>query len=266
MKTKLCRPVLVESKEHNKLRLDNNGKLTFEPHIQGLSYSGLIHTYQQLILISLDPDEKIEVGDKYLVELFKITGESVGLQLEECRQIDNIWINNFDVVSTRHISNCKKVISTQSQLSPEYINQFIEEYNKGEVKYVEIEFEEYGTIMKDFKDINFRPKLTNGFITIVTNSDKILDTIDDTSDDGSDPIDKIEEAAKKYTEETSQRNREYGLVYSSFISGTKSEAAKEYWLEQLEPLFRECWIESFFTKRNTDITGFNEWFNKIRDK
>ena len=36
---------------------------------------------------------------------------------------------------------CKKVIATQSQIPPEYIQQFIEEYNKGEVKDIEIEME-----------------------------------------------------------------------------------------------------------------------------
>lgn len=29
-----------------------------------------------------------------------------------------------------------------------------------------------------------------------------------------------------------------------------------------EAIAQEAWIESFFKKRNTDITGFKEWFDK----
>jgi len=37
---------------------------------------------------------------------------------------------------------------------------------------------------------------------------------------------------------------------------------KTYSEEEVKAIAQEAWIESFFTKRNTDITGFKEWFDK----
>jgi hypothetical protein len=107
---------------------------------------------QNLYIIS---DDKIIEGDWYLVELFKITGESNGLKLEQCEAIDDGWVNNSDVVTARHIKNCKKVIATTDrkltddnrtyisglmgkpnilpQPSQQFIEKYIESYNKGEV-------------------------------------------------------------------------------------------------------------------------------------
>ena len=60
-------------------------------------------------------DEEIKEGDWYLVELFKITGESDGFHIEKCTKLDDVWCNNFDVISTRHKDNCKKIILTTDQ-------------------------------------------------------------------------------------------------------------------------------------------------------
>ena len=69
-----------------------------------------------------------------------------------------------------------KVIARQSQISPEYIEQFIEEYNKGEVKDIEIEIEELLTKVYDnigghpgghWEGNGFKPLLSSGSITIV---------------------------------------------------------------------------------------------------
>jgi hypothetical protein len=60
-------------------------------------------------------DEKIKDGDWCLVELFKITGESDGFHIEKCTKLDDVWCNNFDVISTRHKDNCKKIILTTDQ-------------------------------------------------------------------------------------------------------------------------------------------------------
>ncbi len=38
---------------------------------------------------------------------------------------------------------------------------------------------------------------------------------------------------------------------------------KTYSEEEVFAIAQEAWIESFFTKRNTDITGFEEWKNKF---
>lgn len=59
------------------------------------------------------------------------------------------------------------------------------------------------------------------------------------------------------------------VIKDSFIEGAKSESAKEYHQkdmftkEELEQIARESWIESYHIKRNTDITGFEKWFNSI---
>lgn len=57
-------------------------------------------------------DERPNVGDYYLVELFNIEGESTGLEVERCETITDIWVNNGDVNDTRHIENCKKLVGT----------------------------------------------------------------------------------------------------------------------------------------------------------
>jgi hypothetical protein len=97
-------------------------------------------------------DDEIKEGDWYLVELFKITGESIGLQLEQCKETEEVWINNFDIASTRHQDNCKKIIATTDtslkipdfpelentayrslpQPSDKFIQAYIDAYNKGE--------------------------------------------------------------------------------------------------------------------------------------
>ena len=65
--------------------------------------------------IYITSDEEIKEGDWYLVELFKITGESDGFHIEKCTKLDDVWCNNFDVISTRHKDNCKKIILTTDQ-------------------------------------------------------------------------------------------------------------------------------------------------------
>ena len=72
----------------------------------------------------------------------------------------------------------RKVIATQDQLPNEYIQQFVEEYNKGEVKDVEIEMTT--TTYDDWMEngtspVYPKPKLTMGFITII-NKEPILYT------------------------------------------------------------------------------------------
>jgi len=166
---KLCKPILIESKEYNQLRLDNNSKLSFEPNIKGLNYAGLIHKYQQLILISLDENEKIEIGDIIYSEILN--------EIEVLKEMPKgdlkFW---FDGIY--------KVITTQEQLSPEYIQQFIEEYNRGEVKDVEVKYVDNGHedwIGDDYNGEPFwneklEPKLTNGFVTITSKEENITYT------------------------------------------------------------------------------------------
>ena len=163
MKTKKCRPVLVECS-----RKSRKGDLVISPtglgiHISDIEYS--VHNKQQLILISLE-NEKIEVGD--------LVYDTLKNRLFNAR-------SNYDGMEYIH-----KVIATQDKISPEYIAKFIEQYNNGKVEDVEIEMEEWNKtkMPKDFlnyiepgcglpiiagsEEVYYKPKLTNKFVTIVT--------------------------------------------------------------------------------------------------
>lgn len=165
MRTHKVRPVLVESKEPNKLRLNNKSKLTFEPQIKGLHYNGLVHTYQQLILISLE-DEKIEVGDIIYSEILN--------QFEALKEMPKgdlkFW---FDGIF--------KVIATQDQLSSKLIQQLVNEYNNGGMKDFEIEWDyREGEFLTELENCPYaptidEPKLTNGFITPVKKEQLIFE-------------------------------------------------------------------------------------------
>lgn len=186
MKTKNVRPILIESREASKLRLDNNGKLTFEPSVIGLHYAGLVHKYQQLILISLDPDEKIEKGNKwiYICPIDGIIYDNNEAIVHN--SLPNSW---FEKLHDK--KNYFKVIATQSQLSPELINQLVSEYNNGGMNDFEIEMEaipnEFDNPitnplgLDDFEGSEWETKLTNGFVTVVE-KEPILYTKQDMKD------------------------------------------------------------------------------------
>ncbi len=184
MKTKLVRPVLVES--NNPVQIgsimkyiklfpfhDDDvdkpvGSLVLNKNFNIVS-SNQYWKHCQLILISLE-DDKIEEDALVLVD----------------GGLGRIGLDKFQN-NVKYSIRPKKVIATQSQLSPEYIQQFIEEYNKGEVKDFKIEMEDrFGYCAKcnayqfaSFITCNYRPscggkiiqkdepKLTNGYVTIV---------------------------------------------------------------------------------------------------
>ena len=198
MKTKLVRPILVPQ---NKATWPNCiwlGRISKQLHLD-TSYNDNPRSIdpiddsmlpQQLILISLDPDEKIEVGDWFINE--QIEG---GIAL---------WQHNGEIKPN---SNPRKVIATSDKsvnapfggkdifnfpfIPNTYIHQFIKEYNNGEIKDVRIEMEKHIDQHPDWKPsynnpddpptISFwLPKLTNGFVTIIepekeTHSDIVLD-------------------------------------------------------------------------------------------
>lgn len=167
MKTKLCRPILVEVKEKDnktypaKIAMENN--ILFDCYSCKYSY----HTakFYDLILVSLD--DKIEVNETY----YSTIHEAIFTSLHKNQYFENEF----------------KVIATQDQLSPDYIKKFIEEYNKGEVKDVEIEMEwilefDEDESMTHCREISIpvnQPKFTNGFITIVKREDQLMYTEDE---------------------------------------------------------------------------------------
>lgn len=168
MKTKLCRPVLVETTDkdniYNLLSRPNGNVLKCNTGAEYRRLLSLGWIPKELILISLDPNEEIEKGDICFNEsnpddtrnnLIKISSE--------------IACYNANI-----LPSWKKIIAIQPQLSPEYIQQFIEQYNYGKVEDVQIEMEEMGrmNLLGERKPNVFEPKLTNGFITILPKKSK----------------------------------------------------------------------------------------------
>lgn len=122
-----CKVHLLPTDKEGKLRLNNNGKLSFEPHIKGLSYDGLIHTYQHLYITS---DEKIEEGDWMFHKLdkhpIKFDGDNSG---------------RFPYGYKKIISSTDKSLNLP-QPSQEFIEVFIREWNKdNKIEDVLVEYE-----------------------------------------------------------------------------------------------------------------------------
>jgi|GEM_PF-5251964 hypothetical protein len=152
MKTKKVRPVLVKSKKPTNILLSGFGTLFITPPMKPKSSD----IYQQLILISLE-DEKIEVGNL-------------------AYRLSTKVLKNMSKTANWFSCGWRKVIATQDQLSPELVQQLVDEYNNGGMKDFEIEMENYSRFAKvgipprkalcSFPN-EFRPKLTNGFVTVV---------------------------------------------------------------------------------------------------
>jgi len=173
MKIKLLRPILIETDEYLEdypfLGLENNKLSIYTENNQ----SNFNVIPQKLILISLDNEDKIDIRDDYYSSTIN--------------RIFNAYSDSL-VKSSNESINCHKVIATQSQISAEYIRKFIEEYNTGNIKDVDIEMVDNNPNKQEllyhnehreyfFEDIvngeiktvylKYKPKLTNGFITIV---------------------------------------------------------------------------------------------------
>ena len=170
MKTKRVRPALVESKDKITLNSIVNDPtfglgIIIEKHGEECFYNthssgGSITTpwernlgdrlkHYELILISLE-DEKIEVGDLISDSIFIINASSK-------------IVESQGLINRRE---WKRIIARQSQISPEYISKFIEQYNKDCVEDLEIEMEDKIAI-DGHTVIGIESKLTNGFVTIV---------------------------------------------------------------------------------------------------
>lgn len=170
MKTKLCRPVLIKTNKESNLQI-TNGKLYYSDKLFCANHPdmpevGFINPNQnqQLILISLDTNERIEEGDKFYNQDLHLIGELI---------VPNTYRNVFKVIATQY----------QSQLSPEYIQQFVEEYNKKEVKDVEIKWDyREGEFLTELENCPYaptinEPKLTDGFVTIVNENNTLPEIV-----------------------------------------------------------------------------------------
>jgi len=180
MKTKLCKPVLIESNDSvyvgdimkyvklMYLRTEYDcklGSLTININ-RNVTESNEYWQKYKLVLVSLDPKEIIKEDDFVLLQ----NGELK--RMKESDVIDYLNSNSDATV---------KVIATQKQLSPEYIKKFIKEYNENNVQNVEVEgnlFRRFGSIIlpcsplnnesnSDMSIYSFVPKTTNNFVAIV---------------------------------------------------------------------------------------------------
>ena len=125
---------LLATDKPSRLFIDvDNNKLTITNNPIGGEYM----MNQNIYIIS---NEEIKEGDWYLVELFKITAESDNFRIEKCTKLDDVWCNNFDVLSTRHKDNCKKIILTTDQdliadgieqISEDVLLKIVEHINSG---------------------------------------------------------------------------------------------------------------------------------------
>ena len=237
MKTKLVRPVLVESKERTDIWWSGHkmyyNRTPKEPRTP----------CYQLILISLE--DKFEVEDIVC---------------------DGIKIMNATpkIVNAQHLIDrreWRKVIATQPQLSPEYLQQAISEYNNGGMKDVEIEMEEYTDGNGMYRNGKlFQPRLTNDFVTIV-NTMKAEE--------------KLQQAANIHADNYYDKNDSEQFTHwcnrqSNFLAGAKSPESLEYWKEK-EKLYTEDEVKEYvfmaYNLRTTDgcvrsTNSFIDWFNQ----
>lgn len=193
MKTLSVKPVFVKSKLDSEIGI-------YQGKVYHSSFGYTVDDWEnyQLILISLDPDEKIEVGDVFYSSKYNT--------------IDTLASNGVIDKLTSY-----KVIATQDQLSPEHIQQLVDEYNNGGMQDFEIEmavrsnaalgYNEY-VYLEHIKNKSYLPikidaninqdsyqlgkeeefenweietyiKLTNGFVTVVN---KLLMSTETNSD------------------------------------------------------------------------------------
>lgn len=175
MKTKKVKPVLVESESKS-----CKGDLVIVTQKLGIHIANTepsYHNKQELILISLE-DEEIEEGSVVLFKnkvltVVEFTHDDTVVFKEEIAE--DLNLNEYNEMAFKEVA--KKVIARQSQISPELIHQLIGEYNNGGMKDFKIEVE----VMKIWDNIQsvinnpsrspdsikIKPKLTNGFVTIV---------------------------------------------------------------------------------------------------
>lgn len=247
MKTKQCKPALVEKKE-----LPHFGDLCFSPRYIGkiLIFGNFENSYQdeckkqELILISLDPDDKIEEGELVYIDLAENSRITKVISLEGKHPIYNIDIEE----GCAQLTSLKKIVAIQSQLSPEYRMQFIEEYNKGEVKDVEIELEITVKTVKNngwlYETTEHQSKLTNGFITIVQNEFKIGAPYDDYV------------RAKHSIDEC--------IGFIDGYNARRSEESKLYTELEVKTLFEKCYMDLY--EKELSLSDLLDWFNQNKKK
>lgn len=171
MKTKRVRPVLCDKFNVSAIfKRDKTGVLIYDKP----DYSGICMFYD-IFLISLDDDDKIEVGELYVKykNEHNTSGKFISDNYNTCTANRNFIENYYNNYGRYHY----KIIATQTQISPSHICKLIEDYNNGGMMDFEIEWlEDYGHIDKDYDEndhgnaikIKNEPILNSeGFIIII---------------------------------------------------------------------------------------------------
>ena len=142
---------LVPTKSKSILHFDHTGLFPSKNYQLSSEINSVVDGYD----LHITSDDKVNLNDYFIVELFKIDGSSDGYHLEKCIDIkDDIWVNSNDITKQRHINNCKKVvISTNEEATNDKIQRFdhhlLELFCKSpNTEYVELERLENGEVIE----------------------------------------------------------------------------------------------------------------------
>ena len=95
---------LVPTKSRSILHFDHTGLFPSKNYQLSSEINSVVDGYD----LHITSDDKVKLGDYFIVELFKIDGSSDGYHLEKCIDIkDDIWVNPNDITKQRHINNCR---------------------------------------------------------------------------------------------------------------------------------------------------------------
>jgi hypothetical protein len=222
--------------------------------------------------IYITNDEEIKEGDWYLVELFKITGESDGFHIEKCTKLDDVWCNNFDVISTRHKDNCKKIILTTDQdLIKDGVQDIDDEFLEWFVKnpsceMVEVEKDEFYS-KKAF--IEGKDAITFKYEIILPKEEPRQEIDMSKYESGIDPIveETLEEAAEKYAEGKSSNFTFRTTHIRDFSAGAKWQAKQMYSEEEVRNIVEQT-IEKFYKHIYVETKSEMKelWFEQFKKK
>jgi hypothetical protein len=206
-------------------------------------------------------DEEIKEGDWYLVELFKITGESDGFHIEKCTKLDDVWCNNFDVISTRHKDNCKKIILTDNK-----------DLIKDGVQSIDDEFLEWFVKNPSFEYVEAKSIKTIPALQLTGNNHcfyKILIPQEEPKQELERGItithvgkqETLEEAAAKYVENELQDRGTFDdkvICSIDFIAGANWQADRMYSEEEV--------LDILFCMSVDNPNDITKWFEQFKKK
>lgn len=244
--------VMLPTKKANPLCIKKNGELEYSGKIPLYGIKELGFKPQLLIIIS---DEEIEIGDSAYIPNGMIQYEHVITVIEN---------DTKNIIETLKSLNASKIIaSSDKKLTPEcwipesFLSAYVKSYNANEsIKEVSLELVEYydfkaGDKLKTNCDLYGIKKGSE--ITVKKFNHRNENTLIEFEEDDEHNLG-IQICHLIHTTSKEVKTRADGSVIV--------HRNKTYSEEEVKAIAQEAWIESFFKKRNTDITGFKEWFEK----